>query len=91
MAYFFVPPTVNDGATTLPTDHPGNDLWKHFRANMRGVNVWIVNGVATEVEPDRGSSTSYTEFLGAHVHTITAAERTILIAGGYSANITGSP
>lgn len=91
MAFVFTPPVDLVGATTLPRPHPGNSLWRHFAPNPVGRNIWIVGGAVTEREPDRETQTVQYEYLGSHIYYISAAERTLLLAAGYTVSTVDDP
>lgn len=79
----FVPPTVQDRAR----DQRAVGVVRYWPAHWRGKNVWKkTDGTYTETQP--ASADIDTVYLGAHSHTITAAEATLLTAAGYGANIT---
>lgn len=98
----FSPPTYEYSAVDgVPTSHPGHALFRRYTF-PRGYSVLITNGTATAhpgtVSPttddiaaaDTGSGEGgKAAFVGGHVYTITAAERTILEAAGYT--VIGDP
>lgn len=84
MAYFFTPPTAPLVPPAPDPKHPSFPLLRHYRPWDAGINVWIVNGEVTVREPDRGTVTPDAEFLGGHVHTVTAEQAALLTAAGYT-------
>lgn len=83
----FTPPTVND-VPAVYTGDDEQDPWRFFADGPRGVNVWKLNdGTYTQVEPQNNANVVIL-YHGGHVHPISAAEATLLIAAGYGANVT---
>lgn len=84
---YFTPPTRLEVPTTLPGNHPGNVLFRHFGPRRRGVNVFVYEGPqVTETERD-GVVPEHT-YHGGHIHLISDAEAAVLAAAGYGDNIT---
>lgn len=83
MAYFFTPPVT----TTTPRSYPGqrnHRLLRHFAPYQRSETVYIYDGVATTVPPPTAETVTRV-FAGGHLmEPVTAAEKTILEAAGYS-------
>lgn len=82
MAYYFTPPTVDEHIDA------GRPLNRYTLP--RGVSVLVENGVFREArypshDEVRAADTVY---LGGHRHEVTAAERTALIAAGYTVETT---
>lgn len=82
--YFFTPPTAPAVPPTVKTNHPAHSLLRHYRPWSAGLNVWIVGGVVTAVEPDLSTVTPDKTFHGGHVHEVTASEAALLTAAGYT-------
>lgn len=80
----FTPPTVQDVAR----DQRARGVVRFWPAHYRGVNVFkLTDGTYTESQPADSTTVAVT-YHGAHSHTVTAAEATLLTAAGYGANIT---
>lgn len=84
MAYYFLPPTIEEGPAG------GGRLFIRFRLN-RGITVMRTNGVWQEIrfpteDQTRAADPGYV-FLGGRKHYINDQQRTELIAQGYGANI----
>lgn len=91
MASFTPPADIVVPAYTEDSTPLQKRLMRHSNGGVRGRNVWIMtDGTVTETAPD---GYTYTDadvahvFLGGHVaETVTAAERTLLEAAGYTVN-----
>lgn len=94
MAYEFSPPTYNQ---PWIRDHPTHGLLRFYDGFPVGYSVLINSGVASTHpgvstpslddinDADDGSGTGgKAAFLGGHIWTVTAAEKTILETAGYS-------
>ena len=91
-----VPPAFPPNSPEWNANPLGNRLMSHYGNGTRGRNVFIVDGVATENEPaatynadgslDQTAAERITRvFFGGHgPQSVTAAERTILEAAGYT-------
>jgi len=84
----FTPPTYEARPRAYPGE-PGHELWKHYDGIYTGYAVLITSGVASThpgvATPDTdaiAAASSY--FAGGRTHSITAAEKTILDAAGYT-------
>lgn len=84
MPLFFTPPTAALVPMAVKSNHPGFALFKHFNNNAAGLNVFVVGGVVTTTEPDYAVTAPDRVYLGGHVHTVTPAERDLLVAAGYT-------
>jgi len=91
MARIFVPPTAPLRPAAIHPEHPGFQLFKHFRPWEAGTNVFIVAGAVTTNEPDYEFVSPTSVFLGGHISPLTAAEDALLTAAGYGAFITTVP
>lgn len=84
MSLFFTPPTAPTVPATVNPMHPGHALFRYYRPWDAGINVFVVNGVVTTTEPDYEFVKPDRVYLGGHVHTVTPAERDLLVAAGYT-------
>lgn len=84
MAKFFSPPTAPTVPMTVKPSHPAHHLFKHYRPMNAGLNLFVVNGVVTTVEPDYEFVKPDRVYLGGHLYTLTDAEATVLTAAGYT-------
>lgn len=89
MANYFIPPTAPTVPMAVKGNHPGYKLFRHYRPMDAGINVFIVNGAVTTVEPDYAVVTPSAVFLGGHVHVVSDVIAGQLIAAGYT--ILGDP
>ena len=99
----FTPPVRDEVPRSFPlgsrewrANPLGNRLMRHFTQPLRGVNVFIIDGVATETDPFTtynadGSIAEFgwdrvdAAFWGGHgAYAVTAAQKTILEAAGYT-------
>lgn len=99
----FVPPTRDEVPRSFPegsrewrANPLGNRLMRHFTQPVRGVNVFIIDGVATEQEPVSTYNADGTVdefawdrveavFYGGHQpYEVSEAQRTILEDAGYT-------
>jgi len=83
MAYLFKPPTVEEG--------PAGFTRLFWRYRIARANTILVYGTTIYSERTPGVDETIAAdycYLGGHEYFITDAERTILINGGYGANIT---
>lgn len=77
----FTPPTVRD--RPLGYDR----LFRHFRNELRGVNVWkLIDGTYTQREPFDLALVAIT-YHGGHEYPVSAAEAASLTTAGYGANL----
>lgn len=76
-------PSVPAGQARRLSSDPAVRLMRHFRGPSRGVNVWIVGGVATEVQPMRVADASATFYGGHGPYEVTEAQQVVLEAAGY--------
>lgn len=88
MPYTFSPPA----RTTIPrytaddvlTRSAAYQLFRHFDAGLRCVNVWkLTSGLYTETTP-YDQSTVAVEYLGGRSHEVSSDEANALTAAGYS-------
>lgn len=84
MAYYFLPPTVEEGPAG------GGRLFIRFRLS-RGVTVYRQNGQWFEIRYPTEDQTAAADpgfiFRGGYKHYINDEQRAELIAAGYGANI----
>jgi small ligand-binding sensory domain FIST len=79
VAYYFTPPTVEEGPAGL------GRLFDRYKLT-RGITVLVTGGVATQTRYpnlDELDAADYF-YLGGHRHEVSAEERTILLANGYT-------
>ena len=89
MAIIFAPPTRAGRLLARRKDRSAFDLFKHFLPMEEGINVYLLaNGTYIEDDGLAAESAVTKTYHGAHLHEITAAERTALTAAGYGAYIT---
>jgi hypothetical protein len=79
MAYYFTPPTVEEG--------PAGYNKLHYRYKLtRGITVIKENGVYRETRypyiDELKNAQAY--YMGGHIHEVSAAEKTSLEAAGYT-------
>lgn len=91
MPVYFIPPTAPLVPTVTKRNHPGFDLFKHYRPWDAGINIFVVNGVVTTDEPDYATVTPDHVYLGGHIHEVSAAEQALLEAAGYSMSVYTPP
>ena len=84
MSSFFTPPTAALVPMAVKPNHPGFKLFRHYQNIDAGINVFVVGGVVTTVEPDYEFTTPDRVYLGGHVHEVTEAEAAVLVAAGYT-------
>ena len=89
MALIFTPPVAATVPMAVKPSHPGFQLFRHYRNLDAGINVFVVGGVVTTVEPDYEFVTPDRVYLGGHIYTITQSEADVLTAAGYI--VTGAP
>ena len=83
MATVFIPPTAPTVPAAVKPNHPGVQLFKHYRPWDAGINVWLMPGnVVTTAEPERESD-ALRVFHGGHIHPVSTAEAAALTAAGY--------
>lgn len=81
---YFTPPTAPLVPAALRPNHPGYQLFKHYRPWDAGVNVWLLNdGTLTPNDP-ADESLVRRVFHGGHVHEVNDAEATTLTAAGFT-------
>lgn len=74
---YYAAPVTGSTPMTLADPHPGNRLMRHFGLHAAGVNVFIVDGVATTRQP--ANLTGVRVIYGGHVADhVTVAEAAIL-------------
>lgn len=84
MALFFTTPTAALVPMAVKPSHPGFGLFRHYRNLDAGINVFVVDGVVTTVEPDYEFVTPDRVYLGGHIYEVTQAEADVLTAAGFS-------
>ena len=84
MAYYFTPPTVEEGPAG------GGRLFFRYRINRADTVLLNADGSYSQYRsPGIEELEAAVQFYqGGHIYEITEAERTSLIAGGYGPNIT---
>lgn len=84
----FTPPTDNLLRWGDKTNRGMDRLFSRLAAGPRGRNVFKLNdGTYTENQPG-DMTTVAIEYLGGHVHTVSAAEATALTTAGYGSYLT---
>lgn len=81
---YFVCPTAPLVPAAVNPSHPGYSLFRHYLPWEAGLNVFIVDGVVTTVEPDYTSVTPDHVFLGSHIYEVDDGTAALLTAAGYS-------
>ena len=84
MPQFFSPPMGPGRPYALRQDRPYSSLFRHYGAIPTGINVWIVGGGVTTVEPDTAVVTPDQTFLGGHIYEVDAATAALLTAAGFT-------
>lgn len=79
----FTPPLIQDRVR----DQRALGVVRYWPAHYRGKNVWKKTDL-TYTESQPAAADILITYLGAHIHTISAAEATLLTAAGYGDNIT---
>lgn len=80
---FFTPPTGPGRPYALRNDRPYSSLFRFYGGIPTGINIWIVNGQITTVEPDPTTVTPDHAFLGSHVYEVDEDVAALLVAAGY--------
>lgn len=84
MTLYFSTPVAPTRPAAIRPSHPGWDLFKHYRPWDAGINVFVVGGVVTTVEPAYEFVTPEKVYLGGHIYEVTDAEAAVLTAAGYT-------
>lgn len=79
----FIPPTapLRPMTGSRHVNHPAHSLFRHYRPNSAGINVWLIDGQLTTVDPGDPAARV---FLGGHHNVVTEAEALLLVAAGYT-------
>lgn len=80
---YFTPPLGPGRPYALRRDQPYSSLFRHYGGIQTGINVWIVAGVVTTVEPDPNVVTPDHTFLGSHIYEVDEDVAALLAAAGY--------
>lgn len=91
MALIFSPPVAALVPMAVKPSHPGYVLFRRYRNLDAGINIFVVGGVVTTVEPDYQFTTPEKVYLGGHIYTITQSEADVLTAAGYTVIVTSPP
>lgn len=83
MPNFFSPPLGPGRPYALRRDRPYSSLFRFYGTIPTGINIWIIDGVVTTVEPDRSVVTPDHEFLGSHIYEVDDDVAALLTAAGY--------
>lgn len=83
MATYFEAPTAPLVPAAVNSSHPGYALMRHYRNWNAGINLFVVNGQLTTVEPDYEAVTPERVYLGGHIYQVSPAEAALLTAAGY--------
>lgn len=89
MSLFFSPPVAPLVPMAVKPQHPAYPLFKHYRNMDAGINLFVINGVVTTVEPEYEFVKPDKVYLGGHIYTLTVAEAAVLTAAGYT--VVGGP
>lgn len=86
--FYFTPPVHASRPLAYAVAGNADEPFVHFAEGGIGVNVWkLLNGSYTQSQPLDMSTVAH-EYLGGHVHPVSAAERASLIAAGYGSYVT---
>lgn len=85
---FFTTPVAPLVPMAVKPQHPAFPLFKHYRNMDAGINLFVVNGVVTTVEPAYEFVTPEKVYLGGHIYRVTIEEAAVLTAAGYT--VTGA-
>lgn len=91
MPLYFDPPAAPLVPPTVNPSYPAHSLFRHYRPWSAGLNVFVVDGVVTTVEPDYSLVTPDHVYLGGHIHEVSAAEAALLTAAGYTVDEVPAP